>query len=229
MKTLIIIAFTISLTINGLAQKDIEINPDITPITPMQEKMLYTKYGNLGMMDTYNGKDYLKDKLEAKIAYRQLVGQWLAQEVNLKFDIQYKERMEWGCSGYIDRCLAENITHPDFQTNFDISIGGTGYDDINNLNTIFFRIGPSDFAGGVNQISVSGYLHVVDANTLRMEIKGVQHPTGENEEITIRADYTYEKAPDELLERVPKVLRRKTITFKRKGSGTGGVGITPDN
>ncbi|MCU4156634.1 hypothetical protein J1N10_11660 [Carboxylicivirga sp. A043] len=229
MKTLIIIVFTIGMALNGFAQKP-NLNTDATPITPMQEKMLYTKFNNIGTIETYNGKEYIKYKPAAKTAYRQLVGQWQAQEISdLELTIQFKERDDYRSYRYGDRCFAENITHPSFQTRFHIRIGGSSYDDINNLKTIFFRIGPSDFAGGVNQISVSGYLHVVDANTIRMEIKGVRHPSGDNEEITIRADYTYEKTPDELLARVPKVLRRKTITFKRKGSGTGGVGITPDN
>ncbi|MBR8536793.1 hypothetical protein KDU71_14560 [Carboxylicivirga sediminis] len=182
-----------------------------------QEKIIYTKYGNIGEKFNYNDEVYIKNKQEVIEVYKGLVGNWKATEVNdLAFRVQYEECLFSGNAYYIDECYADNINHPDFQTDFDMMIGGTGYDNINNLKMIFFRIGPSNFTGGVNQVSVSGFLHVIDDNTLRMEIMGVQHSSADDEEITIRADYKIETAPTEILERVPAVLRQKTLTFKRQ-------------
>ncbi|MBR8536792.1 hypothetical protein KDU71_14555 [Carboxylicivirga sediminis] len=182
-----------------------------------QEKMIYPKYGNIGDREIYNNVKYLSLKPEVKQAYKAIIGTWEEEnDTNFRYIIRFYERDLDDRSYYRDHCNARNISHPDFQTDFDMMIGGTGYDNINNLNKIFFRIGPSNFTGGVNQVSVSGFLHVIDDNTLRMEIMGVQHPSADDEEITIRADYKIETAPAEILERVPAVLRQKTLTFKRQ-------------
>jgi len=181
-----------------------------------QEKINYHIYGNIGLPPvTYNDEDYLQLKPVVLEKYKSLEGSWKAQEDDkLIFDVQVFERSLKGGSFYSDKCLGYNHIHIDFMEKFILRIGGTGYDDINKLNKIYFRIRPETFSSG--KIGVSGFIYIVDDNTFRMEVMGVWDPGEEGDEIRTRPDFKFETAPADLLGRVPKILRKKILIFKRQ-------------
>jgi len=182
-----------------------------------QDNLWYPVYGNIAQVTIDEEEGVMTASLypAAKLAYQALVGSWQAQEdPKLSFTLLFSEAMKDGIGTIRDCAEARDISHPDFEISYRLSLGGTRHDDINNLSKIYFSFIPQEFTS--EQIYVSGYAYVADSNTLRFEILGVEHPLTVDDELAILPDYTIDSAPAEVLVRVPAVLRQKVLTFKRQ-------------
>ncbi len=177
----------------------------------------YHKYYNSTEKIIYGDSSswYIKLKPVEKQRLQQLSKTWVSEDNQFRIELLYKEKHE-GLPAIFNDELSGLLYIPGLGQPYEIAIGGTKFDDINQPNVHFFRAIPQDFS--TVYIRISGFATIVpldeENNALTLEIKGVGHPPADDEELVIYPDYLLSEAPDSVKQCVPGILLQKNpITF----------------